>query len=70
MSRRTRIVLALLGLLVVCLSVTALVYALSPVDKTREQYRPPATLFAPPQSKLLSLPRLVDLGCPSGGGRG
>ena len=45
--------LAVMGLLLVCLSLAALVYALMPVERTQEQYRPAPTLFAPPQSKNL-----------------
>ena len=56
MSRRWRVALAVVGLLLVCLSVAALAYAVMPVDRTREQYRPEPTLFAPPQSKILGEP--------------
>lgn len=50
MSQRGRIVLAVIGLLLLCLSALALMYALSPVDKLREQFRPAPTLFVPPLS--------------------
>ena len=56
MSRRWRLALAVVGLLLVCLSLVALVYALTPVDRTREQYRPEPTLFAPPLSKISGEP--------------
>ncbi len=62
--------LALLGLLLIGLSVMALVYALLPVEKSREEYRPPATLFAPPQSQLLDLHSLAVLGYQAWEGRG
>lgn len=50
MARRMRIALAVIGLAMICLSAAALAYALMPVDKTREQFRPEPTLFAPPPS--------------------
>jgi hypothetical protein len=52
--------LAVVGLLLVCLSVAALVYALTPVDKTREQYRLEPTLFSPPQSYRVEPPAGSD----------
>jgi len=60
MSRRWRVALAVVGLLLVCLSVAALVYALTPVDRTREQYRPDPTLFSPPQSYRLEPPAALS----------
>ena len=56
MSKRWRVVLAVAGLVVMCLSLAALVYALTPVDRTREQFRPAPTLFSPPQSYHLDQP--------------
>ena len=61
MSRRWRVVLAGVGLLLVCISLAALIYALTPVDRTREQYRPEPTLFAPPQSYNLDEPKAMPL---------
>ena len=50
-------VLAVAGLVLICVSLAALVYALTPVvDKTREQFRPAPTLFAPPHSYNLDEP--------------
>ncbi len=48
MSRRLRLTLAVLGLVIVCLSLTALLYALWPVDTLRDQFPLVPTLFAPP----------------------
>ena len=56
MTRRWRIALAVIGLLIVCLSVAVLVYVFAPIDKEREQFRPSPTLFAPPQSNLFAPP--------------
>jgi hypothetical protein len=60
MTRRWRVGLAVVGVLLVCLSVAALAYALAPVDRTREQFRPAPTLFAPPQSKIDCEPMVLD----------
>ncbi len=48
MSRRLRLTLALLGLVIACFAVTALLYSLWPVDTLRDQLRLAPTLFAPP----------------------
>jgi hypothetical protein len=48
MSRRLRLALALLGLVILCLAATALLYALWPVETLRDQLRLDPTLFAPP----------------------
>jgi hypothetical protein len=67
MSRRARIALAVIGLAMICLSAAALAYALAPVDKTREQFRPAPTLFAPPISSNRLHPESDNLaGWPAG----
>jgi hypothetical protein len=67
MSRRLRITLAVIGLLMACLSAAALAYAFVPVDKVQEQFRPAPTLFAPPPSGGLYHPGFHDLaGWPGG----
>ena len=48
MTRRTRIILALIGLLLVLISLTALSYAWSPVDALREQVPIAPTLLTLP----------------------
>jgi hypothetical protein len=50
MTQRTRMTLAVIGLLLILLALAALAYALWPIDLTLEQQRLPPTLFAPPQS--------------------
>ncbi len=58
MSRRWRVALAVVGLLILVLSLAALVYALTPVDRTQEQFRPEPTLFSPPQSYNQDIPAI------------
>jgi type II secretory pathway component PulL len=48
MSQRWRLTLALVGLIVVMLSLAALAYAMWPIETTSEQFRPAPTLFTPP----------------------
>ncbi len=55
MTQRTRITLAVIGLMLIVLALAALAYALWPMDLILEQQRLPPTLFAPPQS-LNSIP--------------
>ena len=50
MNVRWRVVLALAGLTVALASALLLAYAFWPTGTQVEQFRPPATLFAPPQS--------------------
>jgi hypothetical protein len=45
-------VLAVIGLVMLCLSAAVLAYALWPRDVSTEQFRPAPTLFAPPESAL------------------
>lgn len=52
MSSRWRVGLALLGVILIMLSLAALAYALWPVESVLEQERLAPTLFAPPQSLL------------------
>jgi len=48
MSRRVRLMLALLGLVIAILSAIALIYAIWPVDTLRDQVQLAPTVFAPP----------------------
>lgn len=48
MSRRVRLMLALLGLIIAALSAVVLVYAVWPVDTLRDQVQLSPTVFAPP----------------------
>lgn len=48
MSRFRRLTLLLIGLLVLALAACALLYAIAPVERQREQVRPAPTLFVPP----------------------
>jgi hypothetical protein len=57
-SLRWRLSLALLGLALICLAATALVYRLWPLGVTREDFRPPPTLFAPPDANAAVSPWL------------
>jgi hypothetical protein len=50
---RWRVALALAGLAVALVAAACLAYAFWPSDTVVEQYQPPATLFAPPQSLVL-----------------
>lgn len=50
MSPRWRVVLAVVGLVLVALSLVALAYALWPVEPTLERQPLLPTLFVPPQS--------------------
>ena len=50
MSRRLRLLLAVVGLAVICLSCAALAYAFAPAQRATEQVPVAPTLFAPPQS--------------------
>ena len=50
MSARARLALAIVGLLIICLSCVALAYAVRPLEHTSEQAPVAPTLFAPPQS--------------------
>jgi hypothetical protein len=52
MSIRLRIALALASLLVIAASLLALAYAFWPSDTATDQFIPPPTLFAPPQTHL------------------
>jgi hypothetical protein len=45
---RWRLILAVLGLALVCLAGASLVYGWWPLGVNREDFRPPPTLFAPP----------------------
>ena len=49
MSRRMRIVLAVIGTVLVLLSLVVLAYAVWPGSTTREQYRLSPTVFVQPQ---------------------
>lgn len=53
MSTRWRVGLALIGLILVLLSLAALAYALWPVESVFERQPLSPTLFAPPQSWLV-----------------
>lgn len=53
MSSRWRVGLALIGLILMALSLAALAYALWPVESVLEQERLAPTLFVPPQSWLI-----------------
>jgi hypothetical protein len=50
MSPRARVALAVIGLLFICISCVALVYAVRPLEHVSEQSPVAPTLFAPPQS--------------------
>jgi hypothetical protein len=50
MSRRLRLTLAILGLVIVCLSLTAVLYSLWPVDTLHDRFLLAPTFFAPPTS--------------------
>jgi hypothetical protein len=52
MSSRWRVRLAVIGLVLIVLSLAALAYALWPVENVLEQERLAPTFFAPPQSWL------------------
>jgi len=51
-STRLRVILAFAGLLLITASLLALAYAFWPADTATDEYIPPPTLFAPPQSSL------------------
>jgi hypothetical protein len=51
-SLRWRLVLAIIGLVVLCLSAAVLAYVVWPRDVSTEQFRPAPTLFAPPGAAL------------------
>ena len=53
MSPRLRIVLAVVGVLIVLCSLTALAFAFGPIQHTSEQDPVAPTLFAPPQSAVM-----------------
>jgi hypothetical protein len=53
MSTRWRVGLAIIGLIVMGLSLAALVYALWPVESLLDRQPLAPTLFAPPQSWLI-----------------
>jgi hypothetical protein len=55
-SLRWRLSLALLGLSLFCLAATTVVYRLWPIGVNREDFRPPPTLFAPPEAKVTVVP--------------
>lgn len=48
MSLRGRLILAVVGLALVCLAGASLVYGWWPLGVNREDFRPAPTLFAPP----------------------
>jgi hypothetical protein len=48
MSRLQRLGLLCLGLIILALACSALLYAVTPVERQREQMQPAPTLFAPP----------------------
>ncbi|MEK7324814.1 MAG: hypothetical protein AAB217_06105 [Chloroflexota bacterium] len=50
MSTRARVALAVIGLLFICISCAALVYAVRPLERVSEQAPVAPTLFSPPQS--------------------
>lgn len=50
MSKPWRVYLALAGLAVLLASAAVLAYAFWPTGSVVEQFEPPPTLFAPPQS--------------------
>ena len=50
MSRRRRLTLAILGLMIVAVSLLILAYVFWPLASVREQIPIAPTLFAPPQS--------------------
>lgn len=50
MSTRARVALAVIGLLFICISCVALVYAVRPLEHVSEQSPLAPTLFSPPQS--------------------
>ncbi len=50
MPPRARLALAVVGLIIVCLSCVALAYAVRPLEHVSEQAPVAPTLFAPPQS--------------------
>ena len=49
MTRRRRVVLFLIGLLLIGIAVAALLYALPPTEMIQEQATLAPTLFVPPQ---------------------
>ncbi len=51
---RWRMYLALAGLAVLLASAALLAYAFWPTGTVVDQFEPPATLFAPPQSSVLT----------------
>lgn len=51
MSTRLRIYLAVAGLLLAVASLLALAYAFWPSDSATDEYLPPPTYFAPPESR-------------------
>lgn len=53
---RWRVILALAGLAVLLASATLLAYTFWPTRSEIEQFEPPATLFAPPQSRAAPEP--------------
>jgi hypothetical protein len=53
MSLRLRVILAGLGLSLLCLAAVTLVYRWWPLGVTREDFRPAPTLFAPPEGYAL-----------------
>ena len=52
MSLRWRQTLALIGLALIVFALAAVVYAIWPIDSSKEQFRPAPTLFAPPEALL------------------
>ncbi|MBI5052099.1 MAG: hypothetical protein HZB52_02390 [Chloroflexi bacterium] len=48
MSPRARIILAVIGLVIICLACAALVYAFTPIQYVRQQIPVAPTLFSPP----------------------
>ncbi len=52
LTYRGRVYLALAGLAVLLASAAVLAYAYWPTGTVVEQFEPPATLFAPPQSAV------------------
>jgi hypothetical protein len=56
MSRPLRVTLALIGLVLIALSLLILAYALWPLSTASEQFRLAPSLFVPPQS-FISWPR-------------
>jgi hypothetical protein len=49
-SLRSRLILALVGLTLFCLAATTVAYRWWPLPVTRQDFRPPPTLFAPPEA--------------------